>query len=581
MKRTAWRLTGIVRCAALFFFALLFGTALAAQAQQTSPAPRPRAAARPKLVVLLVVDQFRADYVEKFRHQWSAGLKRLIDQGAWFREAAYPYAATVTCAGHATISTGAFPATHGIVSNTWWDREQGKVVTCTSDPKEKDIAYGATVRGGDSAWRLQVPAFANELRFQTAGSRVATFSLKARSAIMMAGARADAVAWHDAATGAWVTSSAYGEAAFVADYVKAHPVKDDYGKTWSPALPSSAYLYEQNPLGKVPPPGWGPDFPHPLRGTEKSSGPDAAFYRQWEFSPLADEYLEKLGEVTVDSVKLGQRDATDFLGISFSTLDLVGHHFGPRSHEVQDVLVRLDRALGRLFAHLDAKVGRDSYVVAFGADHGVAPIPEDMQSSGFEAEWLNTDKAEARLEKILEPYAETKPAVLEFGEGDIYLASGVYDRLRRDPEAIRAVMESLAAIPGIARVFSAEDLANRPATDDLLLRAAAASYFPGRSGDFFVVLKPYWQPEFIGRDGKRGYATTHGSPYLYDQRVPIFLMGFGIKPGEFRNAATPADIAPTLAALCGITLAPRDGRVLSEALAAKTVSIGSSAQKPH
>ncbi len=531
--------------------------------------------------MLLVVDQFRADYVEKFRYQWGAGLKRLLEQGAWFREAAYPYAATVTCVGHATISTGAFPATHGIVGNTWWDHERGKLVTCTSDPKEKDIAYGAAVRGGDSAWRLQVPTFANELRFQTSGSRVATLSLKARSAIMLAGARADAVAWQDPGTGAWVTSSAYGEAAFVAEYVKAHPVKDDYGKTWSPALPSSAYLYEQNPLGKVPPAGWGPDFPHPLRGTEKSAGPDAAFYTQWGFSPFADEYLEKLGEASVDSLKLGQRDATDFLGISFSTLDLVGHALGPRSHEVQDVLVRLDQALGRLFAHLDAKLGRGNYVVALSGDHGVAPIPEDMKSSGFEAGWLNSDEAQARIERILEPYAQTKPAVVEVGEGDLYLAAGLYDRIRRDPAALRAVTESLAAIPGVARVFRAEDLANRPATDDPFLRAAAASYFPGRSGEFFVVLKPYWQPEFVGRDGKRGYATTHGSPYFYDQRVPIFLMGFGIRAGEFLNAATPADIAPTLAALCGVTLAARDGRVLNEALAAKPASIASSSQAPH
>ncbi len=572
--RVAWR-------ASTVFLALLLSVSLAAQAQQTSPAPRPKAAARPKLVVLLVVDQFRGDYVEKFRHQWSGGLKRVVEQGAWFREAAYPYAATVTCVGHATISTGAFPATHGIIGNSWWDREQGKVVTCTSDLKASDMGYGAAVKGGDSAWRLQVPAFASELRFQTAGSRVATFSLKARSAIMLAGARAEAVAWHDAATGAWVTSSAYGEAGFVAEYVKAHPVKDDYGKTWSAALPSSAYLYEQNPLGKIPPPGWGPDFPHPLRGTEKSSGQDAAFYTQWEFSPFADEYLEKLGEAAVDSLKLGQREAADFLGISFSTLDLAGHAFGPRSHEVQDVLVRLDRTLGRLFARLDAKVGRGNYVVALTGDHGVAPIPEDARSAGFDAGWLNVEEAKGRIEKAVEPYAQIKPAVVEIGEGDVYLVPSVYDRIRRDPAAMRAATESLAAIPGVARVFRTEDLANHPATDDPFVRAAGASYFPGRSGDFFVVLKPYWQPEFAGRDGKRGYGTTHGSPYFYDQRVPIFLLGFGIKAGEFQNAATPADIAPTLAALCGITLAPRDGRVLSEALAAKTASITYSSQVPQ
>lgn len=570
-RRFDWRLSAV-------FFGLFLSTSVAAQAPQRQSTQRMRAAGRPKLVVLLVIDQFRADYIEKFRQQWNGGLKRLVEQGAWFREAAYPYSATLTCVGHATISTGAFPATHGIVGNTWWDREQGKVVTCTSDLTVKNIGYGASVKGGDSAWRLQVPTFANELRLQTSEVRIATFSLKARSAIMLAGARADAVAWHDVATGAWVTSSAYGEAGFVAEYAKAHPVSADYGKTWSPALPSSAYLYEPSALGKVPPPGWGADFPHPLRGTEKSTGPDAAFYTQWELSPFADEYLEKLGEAAVDSLKLGQREATDFLGISFSTLDMLGHALGPRSHEVQDVLVRLDRALGRLFAHLDARVGQDKYVVALSADHGIPPIPEEMKAAGFDAGWLNTNDAGARIEKIVEPYAATKPAVMDVGEGDVYLNSGVYDRIRRDPEAMRAVTESLATIPGVARVFRGEELTNRPATDDPFLRAAAASYFPDRSGDFFLILKPYWQPEFVGRDGKRGYATTHGSAYLYDQRVPILLMGFGIRRGEFLNPATPADIAPTLASLCGITLAPRDGRILSEALSAKTSAVGAFSQ---
>jgi predicted AlkP superfamily pyrophosphatase or phosphodiesterase len=566
------------------FAALFLNVAVAAQAPKAPSIQRTGTTTRPKLVVLLVVDQFRADYVEKFRQQWNGGLKRLMEQGAWFREAAYPYAATLTCVGHATISTGAFPATHGIVGNTWWDREQGKVVTCTSDLTVRNIGYGASVKGGDSAWRLQVPTFANELRFQTSDARIATFSLKARSAIMLAGARADAVAWHDVATGAWATSSAYGEAGFVAEYVNAHPVSADYGKTWSAALPSSAYLYEQNALGKVPPPGWTMDFPHPLRGVEKSTGPDAAFYTQWEFSPFADEYLEKLGEAAVDSLKLGQRDTTDFLGISFSTLDLVGHAYGPRSHEVQDVLVRLDRALGRLLARLDARVGQDKYVVALSADHGVPPIPEEMKAAGFDAGWLNTNDAEARIEKMLEPYATGKPAVMEVGEGDVYLAPSVYERIRRDPDGMRAVTKSFATIPGVARVFRGEALVNRPASDDPFLRAAVTSFFPGRSGDFFLILKPYWQPEFIGRDGRRGYATTHGSPYVYDQRVPILLAGFGIRRGEFLNAATPADIAPTLASLCGITLAARDGRVLSEALSARKGAVSAFSpfrQKPQ
>src|SRR5713101_9270478 len=170
-----------------------------AAAPKTSQAP-----AKPKLVVLLVVDQMRADYVDKFHGQWSSGLKRLVDEGAWFRDAAYPYAATETCVGHATISTGAFPATHGMVANAWWDRESQSMVTCTADPNVKNVAYAdGAATGGDSAWRMRVPAFADELRFQSGGAtRVVSFSLKARAAITMAGHKADAVTWFD--HGSWV-----------------------------------------------------------------------------------------------------------------------------------------------------------------------------------------------------------------------------------------------------------------------------------------------------------------------------------------------------------------------------------------
>src|SRR6202521_537720 len=176
--------------------------------------------ARPKLVVLLVVDQMRGDYVDKFLGQWTGGLKRLVEEGAWFRDAAYPYAATETCVGHATISTGALPVTHGMISNEWFDRELQKMVTCTSDSKVKNLGYaGATVKGGDSASKMLVPAFADELKFQTgSGARVVTFSLKARSAIALGGRLADAVTWFDASAGAWTTSSAYPVAPFVEEY---------------------------------------------------------------------------------------------------------------------------------------------------------------------------------------------------------------------------------------------------------------------------------------------------------------------------------------------------------------------------
>jgi predicted AlkP superfamily pyrophosphatase or phosphodiesterase len=531
---------------------------------RTTPTPT-----RPQLVVMLVVDQMRADYVDKFQGQWTGGLKRLIEEGAWFREAAYPYAATETCVGHATISTGSFPATHGMVSNEWWDREQQKGVTCTSDPNVKNTGYGgASVKGGESAAKMLMPAFAEELKYQSGGgTRVVTFSLKARAAITMAGHQGDAVTWFEPGAGAWTTSSAYPVAAFVEEYAKAHPVSSDYGKTWTLLLPKSSYLYEETAVGAVPPAGAGPAFPHTLRGKPDSSAADTAFYQQWQGSPYAETYLAEMAEDAVDKLGLGKGPGTDYLGVSFSSVDYVAHAFGPRSWEVQDELARLDRDLAGLFEHLDKTVGRGNYVVALSADHGGAPIPEDLQKTGVDAGWLNVEEVKGRIEKALEPLNYPKPAVADIGGSDVYFTPGTYDKLKADPAAMRAVMEAIESVPGVANVYRAEELEDRPATSSPIRRAEAASFLKSRSGDLLIVPKPFWPWDFSTPDKPRRYGTTHGTPYYYDQRVPVLLMGFGIRPGEYYGTITPADIAPTLASLCGITLAPRDGRVLGEALA--------------
>jgi predicted AlkP superfamily pyrophosphatase or phosphodiesterase len=550
-------LTLVSICAVL----VLFAAASRAQITKTSKTPQ-----RPKLVVLLVVDQMRGDYVDKFRGQWTGGLKRLVAEGAWFQDAAYPYSATETCVGHATISTGAFPATHGIVANGWWDRETQKMVTCTADPNAKNSGYaGTAAKGGDTAWRMLLPSFAEELKFQTGGAtRVVTFSLKARAAITMAGHKADAATWFD--NGGWMTSSAYGTMPFVEEYAKAHPVKADYGKTWSLSLPESAYWYDEKATGAGPPSGWGPAFPHALRGKDDASEPDAEFYEQWASSPFADTYLTRLAEVAVDQLGLGKSGATDFLGVSYSSVDYVGHEFGPRSREIQDILITLDNDLGELFAHLDKKVGRRNYVVALTADHGVVPIPEDMAKTGVDAGVLHLPELQERIEKSLEPFNLPKPAIARIASGEIYFAPGVYDRLRDVGGAMQAISDAALSQRGVSAVYFAEEIQGRPATQNPMRSAFADGYFAGRSGDLFVVPKPYWLTDSTPAGKSRSYGTGHGTPYHYDQHVPILLMGFGIQPGKYLREVTPADIAPTFASLCGITLAPRDGHVLAEAL---------------
>ena len=442
------------------------------KAKTANPPPESTAAPRPKLVVLLVVDQMRGDYIDKFRYQWTGGLKRLVDEGAWYRAAAYPYAATETCVGHSTISTGSFPMTHGMIANQWWDRASQKTVTCTADPTVKNFGYAGVTptTGGDSAVRMLMPSFAEELKFQTGGAtRVVTFSLKARAAITMAGHKGDAATWVD--NNGLVTSSAYGTMPFIETYAKEHPIKEDYGKTWKLALPENEYLYDEKATGAAPPAGWDLTFPHALRGKGNSAEPDDEFYDQWATSPYADDYLTHLAETAVDSLGLGKSGATDFLGVSYSSIDYVGHHFGPRSREIQDILITLDRNLAELFAHLDRKVGRGNYVVALSADHGATPVPEDFAKTGVDTGFLARLRTERQNRKstrtVQFPEAANvdpqKYPVAKITSGDLYFASGLYERIRDTAGAMQAVTDAAMSVPGVGGVYWSDDIQNSAA----------------------------------------------------------------------------------------------------------------------
>jgi len=535
---------------------------LTAAAAHAAPAPPP------KLVVLIVVDQMRADYISRYSHQWTGGLRRLVDGGAWFSRAAYPYLSTVTCAGHATVSTGAFSRTHGIVGNSWFDRDLGRSIGCTADPAATTVSYASPVSGGHGPSRIASATLADELRSQLpVPARVVTLSIKERSAIALAGHRADAVTWFNPAAGGFVTSSAYASAPvpFVEAFTKANPVTADAGKVWTRTLPAGHYLFADAGKGEKPAAFWTAEFPHALNG--KGGVPDAQFFEAWEGSPYSDDYLGRLAIASVDALKLGLGKGTDFLGISFSALDLVGHDFGPTSHEVQDTLARLDRTIGALLDHLDRTVGAGNYVIALTADHGAAPIPEQAAALGIDAGRLDGALVRQAAQTALASALGPGSYVVRGQYSDLILEPDVVEKLRRDPRALDEVLRALRAVPGVAAAFFAEQLDSRAAAGDDKARAALLSYYPGRSGDFIVMPKPYWF--FVAADGtaQPGSATSHGTMYGYDQKVPIILFGKGIKPGEYARAATPADIAPTLAYLCGVTLAHADGEVLSEALA--------------
>jgi predicted AlkP superfamily pyrophosphatase or phosphodiesterase len=510
-----------------------------------------QAAAKPKLVVFIAVDQMRADYLERYAHLYDKGLKRLTHDGAWFKRAAYPYLNTITCAGHSTLGTGTFPYKHGMVLNQWYDRESDTIVTCNEDSSAREVSYGNFTGPGDSARKMLMPTLA-ELMHRTAKARVVTMSVKARSAIGLAGHEADSVVWLDE-RGAWETSSAYakGPVDWVSAFIKGNPITRDAGKVWERALPANRYQYADDGIGEGKPAGWSTTFPHPL-----GAAGDATYVSNWIRSPFANEYLGEMAAAAIDALHLGKGDATDFLGVSFSSLDSVGHTFGPRSHEVQDVLVRLDATLGRLLAYLDENVGDGNYVVALGADHGVADIPEQVPNGGRQS----AEVIAAATEAALKPLLGRGGFVASNAYTDLYLKPEAAEKLKSDPRIFKAISDALLKVSGVARVLKGDDLASASArtSQDPQVRAAALSYFPGRSGDIIIIPKENWL--------LAASVTTHGTLYSYDQRVPLLFYGAGIRRGANNDPATPADIAVTLASIVGVRLPSPDGQVLKSAL---------------
>jgi predicted AlkP superfamily pyrophosphatase or phosphodiesterase len=522
----------------------------------------PEQSTPPRLIVLLVIDQMRGDYVDWYGGQWTGGLKRLLTDGATFSNSAFPYAGTLTCPGYFSIGTGTVPALHGMTANSWYDRDQGRSVACASDPDVTSVPFG----GGEGRERhsprnTRVPAFADLLREQArTPPRIVSVGLKPRAAIALGGRGApDTVVVWEEDPGVWATSTAYTTTPWpdVDEFVRAHPVAADYGQTWTRLLPADRYLHDDDAPGEATPGGWTRAFPHAL--TSKTGKPDNAFVSAWERSPFSDRFIVGLAMHLLERRALGQSAArTDLLAVSLPALDYVGHQFGPKSHEVQDVLARADAEISRLLDALDRQVGAGRYVIALSADHGVAPIPEQVRGEGVDAGRVSTSALRAAVNQAAGAVLGPGTYTGGIGDANIALTAGTYERLRAEPGAIEKVRAALAAVAGVERVYTADELAAATPTTDDLLRRWRLSYMPGRSGDFVASPKANW---VIG--GSSG--TTHGTPHDYDARVPVVLYGAGIRPGRYA-AAAPTDIVPTLAALSGVTLQQTSGRVLKEAL---------------
>lgn len=508
----------------------------------------PLYASRPKLVVLLIVDQFRADYLERFRPDFvPGGFNRLLTQGAVFANTEYDYAVTETAPGHATVVTGSNPMSHGIVGNEWYDRVLKRRVNSIEDPDYKLVGMESNAPG-TSPRKLIGSTLGDELRLATGDqARVVSISLKDRSAILSGGKNPTAVFWINNRSWKAVTSSYYMDKLpdWVTDFNEKYALSKLLGREWR-ALGAPATA---KPLVVIqdPRPTWEQD----------GIGPDG--------NPFANEAILELARRAVEAYKLGRGPATDLLSVSLSANDYLGHSLGPDSPEMRDITLRTDRMLADFFRFLEAQAGTGNLLVAFTSDHALAPLPEVLRQKRIEAgriRWQDVSKAiEEALRAAYGSGADEK-WVLFTDLPNVYLNRALMEKYKAGPaEVARRAGEAALKVPGMLTYFTADQLTSC-AMDGQVARRVYNSFFAERSGDLLLVWKPFYHK---GLSSGRG--TNHSSPWSYDTHVPLIFMGPGFRPGLYLTPATPADLAPTVAAALGINApATATGRVLSEAL---------------
>ncbi len=533
---------------------------------------------RPRLVLLIVVDQFRYDYLERYGDLFVAnGFRRLLRDGASWTQSNYDHMPTYTAPGHATMMTGAYPAESGIIGNEWLDRPSGKRITSVFDDSVKLLGGGPN-DAASSPSRLMTSTVGDELRLATNDrAKVIVISVKDRSAILPAGRHANAAYWFSTTTGNMVSSTYYFKElpAWVNTFNAGRMADKYFGAKWERLLPENEYVKrvgpDSPPWETVTSAGDTNAFPHTITGGAK--GPGNTFYWALDYSPFTNEMLDAFAQQAIVNEKLGQDDDTDVLSVSFSANDYVGHRYGPYSQEAMDAVLRVDRDVAKLLDFVDARVGLSNTLIAFTADHGVSPIPEHAAAIGLGGGRITAVDLFATIGKALGArYTQPGDYLLRFKEANTtrewLINSNLYfnyDALRRDSvnveEFSNVVCAAALTVPGIARCFTRMQLM-RGATSftDPIERRALHGFYPSRSGDVVLVTEPY---KYLAET----LTATHGSPYSYDTHVPTIIMGAGVNAGRYLEPAAPTDIAPTLSALLRITPPTSSvGRVLIEAL---------------
>lgn len=532
----------------LFFGTLLFAADLSAQNRGKDNNSDELLKFKPKLVVGIVVDQMRYDYLTRFYdHFGEDGFKRLVEEGFNCKNNHFNYAPTSTGPGHTSVYTGATPSIHGIIGNNWYDKELDADVYCASDDSYSSVGTASNA-GQMSPHRMTVTTITDELRLnnQMRGKTIA-IALKDRGAVLPGGHTANAAYWfHGANEGKWITSSYYMEQLpkWVIDFNSSGKAQS-YKKAWNTLKDIKGYkesgtddnAYEGLFEGET-----SPTFPHSTTALlNKTQDFDIIKGTPFGNSLTADFAIEALKQEG-----LGKDEITDFLAVSFSSTDYVGHMYGVNSKEIQDTYLRLDEDLARLFKALDKNVGEGEYTLFLTADHAAIEVPTYLKDQKIPAGYIDNASNKKRLAEFLKYTYGTEDIVKNYSNNQIFLDHKIVKNLDLNLADIEVeIAQEFLGYDSIDRVYTANQMWNNEYTTGIPY-ILQNGYNQKRSGDVLVVLKP----GFISY-GTTG--STHGSPQIYDTHAPLLFYGKGIKPGSTVNRTEIPDIAPTISALLGIS----------------------------
>jgi predicted AlkP superfamily pyrophosphatase or phosphodiesterase len=537
---------------------------------------------KPRLILQITVDQLRGDLPTRYYDRLGeGGFRYLWESGIVYRDAHHAHANTETIVGHATLATGAHPSSHGMVGNLWFDRETGFTTYNVEDPNYRLLTEGASVDAdteidptqraarseGRSPAAMLVTTFSDELRSNTGGkAKVVGVSVKDRGAISMAGHTGTAY-WFSKANGGFVTSTYYLDQypSWVNAFNATKPAQRFANTTWELLHDQSSYLFgdSDDREWETDVGGFGRVFPHDF-----GDGSSPYFTTWLTLSPAGDELVLDFAKQALVEEQLGQDSTTDYLSVSFSSTDYVGHVFGPSSLEAEDNILQLDRTLADLLVFVDETVGLDNTLVVLSADHGGPDAPGYLNSLSIPAGYVDPDNwdRDAALARVKKQFGIKGELIETYEHPYLYFSSDVKNDRRIEQAALEAaVVDELSRFEGVSLAVSSSALRGGNLPDTAMYRAVINNFNSKRSGDVFIVFEPNW---FINDFDGLTVASTHGSPWRYDTYVPIVFAGAGLKSRTVNRRVHTVDVAVTLSALMGIKPpSGSDGEPLTEVLA--------------